>query len=356
MHLDGVLAPVVLELADLLRRRVPAPELLGARFGEPHRAVRRRHRGMDQRRAGMRDAKLLDLAARRIEARDPVRHPVLRDPEIAVGVGMRGPGETIGPGHFEIDIDDVERLVVDLRRGVAIGRELGRRFRQHRGFPEHVVEIGHDLVGLGVAEAGAVGERGAHRLAHELDARAPAVLVGGDRRHLRLEAVAAQAIVEQRLLAARLRQELQALQDGQIAPAHRRALQRKVVRRGAVGRERDAAPGLGLGAERAHAQAIFARRQVLHRVAAGIVGEHAHGHLELAVARLHERGAQRRAIRPGDRAGYAGGVGGRRDDDAATTTETSDAAMDATTPARTIDRAAALKPNDRMAFPRVCFV
>ena len=54
MHLDGVLAPVVLELADLLRRRVPAPELLGARLGEPHRAVGRRHRGMNQRRAGMR--------------------------------------------------------------------------------------------------------------------------------------------------------------------------------------------------------------------------------------------------------------------------------------------------------------
>jgi hypothetical protein len=255
-----------------------------------------------QRRAGMRDAELLDLAAQGIEARDPVRHPVLRDPEIAVGVGMRGPGKTIRPRHFEVDIDDVERLVVDLRRGVLIGRQLGRRFRQHRGFPEHVGEIGHDLVGLGVAEAGAVGERGAHRLAHELDARAPAVLVGGDRRHLRLEAVAAQAIVEQGLLPARLRQELQALQYRQVAPAHRRALQREVVRRAGIGRERDAAPGLGLGAERAHAQAIFARRQVLHRVAAGIVGEHAHGHLELAVARLHERGAQRRAVRPPHRA------------------------------------------------------
>jgi hypothetical protein len=158
---------------------------------------------------------------------------------------MRGPGETIGPRHFEIDIDDVERVVVDLRRGVLVGRELGRRLRQHRGLAEHVGEIGHDLVGLGVAEAGAVGERGAHGLAHELDPRAPAVLVGGHRRHLRLEAVAAQAIVEQRLLAARLRQELQALQDGEIAPAHRRALQRKVMRRGAVGRERDAAFGLG---------------------------------------------------------------------------------------------------------------
>ena len=148
---------------------------------------------------------------------------------------------------------------------------------------------------------------------------------------------------------------------GQIAPAHRRALQRKVMRRGAVGRERDAALGLGLGAERAHAQAIVARRQVLHRVAAGIVGEHAHGHLELAVARLHERGAQRRAVRPGHRAGYAGGIGGARrtatsDRRRDGTNETNDAAMDATKPARTIDRAAALMANDRMAFPRVGFV
>ena len=110
--------------------------------------------------------------------------------------------------------------------------------------------------------------------------------------------MAAQAIVEQRLLAARLRQELQALQYREIAPAHRRALQREVIGRGAVGRERDAALGLGPGAERAHAQAIIARRQVLHDVAAGLVREHAHRHLELAVARLHERRAQRRAFGP----------------------------------------------------------
>jgi hypothetical protein len=41
---------------------------------------------------------------------------------------------------------------------------------------------------------------------------------------------------------------------------------------------------------------------------------------------------------------------------AATTTETNDAAMDTTKPARTIDRAAALRANDRMTFPRVGFV
>jgi hypothetical protein len=41
---------------------------------------------------------------------------------------------------------------------------------------------------------------------------------------------------------------------------------------------------------------------------------------------------------------------------AATTNETTDAAMTATTPARTINRAAALRANDRMTFPRVCLV
>jgi hypothetical protein len=41
---------------------------------------------------------------------------------------------------------------------------------------------------------------------------------------------------------------------------------------------------------------------------------------------------------------------------AATTNETSAAAMDATQPARTTDRAAAPRANDRMTFPRVCFV
>ena len=250
MHLDGVLAPVVLELGDRLRRRVPAPELLGARLGEPHRAVRRRHRRMDQRRAHMRDAEFLDLAARRIEARDAVRHPVLRDPEIAFAGRDARSREAIRPRHLEIDVDDVERLVVELGERVLVGRKLRRRLRQHRLLAEHVVEIEHDLVGLGVAEARPVGERGAHGLAHELDAHAPAVLVGGERRHLRLEAVAAQAIVEQGLLAARLRQELQALQDGEIAPAHRRRLQLEIVRRGAVVGERDAALRVGPGADR----------------------------------------------------------------------------------------------------------
>jgi hypothetical protein len=41
---------------------------------------------------------------------------------------------------------------------------------------------------------------------------------------------------------------------------------------------------------------------------------------------------------------------------AATTNETDNAAMDATQPARTIARAAAVLANDRMAFPRVGLV
>jgi hypothetical protein len=41
---------------------------------------------------------------------------------------------------------------------------------------------------------------------------------------------------------------------------------------------------------------------------------------------------------------------------AATTDETDKAAMDATKPARTINRAAAVLANDRMAFPRVGLV
>ena len=156
-------------------------------------------------------------------------------------------GKRSGPGHLVVHIDDAKRLVGDRRQRVLVARHLGRRPRQRRVLAEHLVHVERDVFRLLVAEAAPVGERGAHRLAHVFDAAAPAVVVAHGRRHLALEAVAAHAVVDQHVLAARIRQKLDALQDRNLGPAHHALLQREVVRDVLLGGELDAA--LGLGAE-----------------------------------------------------------------------------------------------------------
>jgi hypothetical protein len=178
-----------------------------------------------------------------------------------------------------------------------------------------MTEIIDDLLGLLVAEAAAIGERGAHRLAHEGDAVAPAVLVARDRRHPGLEAVAAHAVLEQGLFALLVGQELIALQLGNLGPAHHGGLQGEIGRGVLIGRELDAGFRVGLVADRAHLQAVVAGRQVLGNEAALIVGQDADRHLQAGVARLHERAPEGSAVRPGHRAGNGRGIGAGRSED-----------------------------------------
>jgi hypothetical protein len=114
------------------------------------------------------------------------------------------------------------------------------------------------------------------------------------------------------LLAARLRQQHPALIDRNIGPADRRLLQGEIVGGVLVGIERHARLDVGLVADRADQHAVVAGRQVLHDIAALIVGQHADGHLQAGMAGLHKGAAERRAIGTGDRTGEGRGVGNRR--------------------------------------------
>ena len=116
---------------------------------------------------------------------------------------------------------------------------------------------------------------------------------------------------EQQILAALIRQQLGALVEGEVAPAHQARLQAEIVGRVLVGGELDPGLGIALVAGRPDRQPVVAGGQVRHLVVPLRVGEHAHGDLGRGVAGLHEGAAERRTVRPRDRAGDGGGIGGR---------------------------------------------
>ena len=235
---------------------------------------------------------------------DLVGGAVIGNPERAVLVGMRAPRHPVRPGQIVLDIDDLHRLIAERPHLALVLRQVGRRLRQLRILAEHRVDVIDDVLGLLVVEAedGAVDEV-AHRLAHVVDAAAPAVLVADHRRHAALEAVAGHAVGEQQVLAAPIGQELLALVHGDVAPAHIALRQREILGGVLVDAERDAALRIGLVADRAHGQPIVAGRQILDRVLALVVRQHAGGDLGLGVLRLDEGAAERLAVGPGDRAG-----------------------------------------------------
>ena len=74
-----------------------------------------------------------------------------------------------------------------------------------------------------------------------------------------------------------------------------------------VGGQRHAAARIGLEARRPDLQPVVAGGQVLDAIAALLVGQHADHDLGLGVAGLHERAAERRAVR----ALHGAGDGGR---------------------------------------------
>ncbi len=74
---------------------------------------------------------------------------------------------------------------------------------------------------------------------------------------------------EQLLLAARFGQELLALVHGDVAPAHHALLEGQVLGEVLVGAKRDAALRVGLEADGAHLQAVFAGAEILDPILAG---------------------------------------------------------------------------------------
>jgi hypothetical protein len=150
-----------------------------------------------------------------------------------------------------------------------------------------------------------------HRFAHVVDAIAPAVFVALHRSHPGLEAVAGHAMDEEQVLAALLRQKLDALVHRDISPAHVARLQGKVVRGVLVRRERHGIDRVGLIARRLDLHPIVAGRQVLDPVAALIVREHVERDLGLGTAGLHEGATERLPVRAFDRAGDSRGISGR---------------------------------------------
>ena len=173
-------------------------------------AVGRGHRGMD---GGGADIAApgysFDLAGRRIEPRDLVGAPVIRNPEAAVLVGMRAPGHAVGARQLVFHVDDLHRLVAERPHRVLVvaaarpATSAAPSPRRTRGSCRRSTSSAFWSL---KPKRGSHDEE-AHGVAHVVHAVAPAVLVARDRRHARLEAVAGHAVDEEQVLAARLRQE-----------------------------------------------------------------------------------------------------------------------------------------------------
>ena len=219
----------VLELGDFLRRRVPAAELVRALLGQPHRSVRRRHRGMDGGGALVRRLELVDLGGLGIEPADHVGVAVIGDPVFPLLVGEGAPRHAVGAGHVVFDIDDLERLVAQRRLlHLVILRHRGGR-RQLGIGPEQRGQIGHHVGLVLRGEMPDAADEEMHRADHVIDPRLPCRRVGRRiGRHARFEAVAGEAIIEERLLAGRVGQQHAALIERHLGPLHRRRGEREI--------------------------------------------------------------------------------------------------------------------------------